>query len=433
MTQDEINIMNIEENLRDFIEKEILENKNYLNRTYIKDIKYIGNINNNENKLSENVFIVSLVSEEINKDGKIRLIEKEYCYLDDKRIGGTIGDNNIVFNNTFEKNNPEKIKFIKKAVSAISEEELENNSLNNLKKKEEKEILDVNLNNEKNNKKDLTKEQTDKIKVNGIQKVNLNKKVDGKETLGKRLDLEGFDSLYVVYSDNVKEISKDSKINNTKYSLVGMTNDGKAKVLNDEFEIDSTVGNNSLSEKTKIRANSTATVDNKDVSMYKRKSNGAKIGCENDQGHINMFFYNRNYKDNENVGIQIETSQTNIIPIETREVMNRMNGIYQKDKINREVKNNIDNGIEVKGVKDFDGDINTSEHINIIEAQENDFIPNCNMTYREFANKCGYRGEGSIEKVKKIICKMTVINQNTIDEYIEEVEEECMSHRKDKR
>lgn len=433
MTQDEINIMNIEENLRDFIEKEILENKNYLNRTYIKDIKYIGNINNNENKLSENVFIVSLVSEEINKDGKVRLIEKEYCYLDDKRIGGTIGDNNIVFNNTFEKNNSEKIKFIKKVVSTISEEELKNYSLNNLKKKEEKEILDANLNNEKNNKKDLTKEQTDKIKVNGIQKVNLNKKVDGKETLGKRLDLEGFDSLYVVYSDNVKEISKDSKINNTKYSLVGMTNDGKAKVLNDEFEIDSTVGNNSLSEKTKIRANSTATVDNKDVSMYKRKSNGAKIGCENDQGHINMFFYNRNYKDNENVGIQIETSQTNIIPIETREVMNRRNGIYQKDKINREVKNNIDNGIEVKGVKDFDGDINTSEHINIIEAQENDFIPNCNMTYREFANKCGYRGEGSIEKVKKIICKMTVINQNTIDEYIEEVEEECMSHRKDKR
>ena len=37
---------------------------------------------------------------------------------------------------------------------------------------------------------DLSKKQAEKIKVNGIQKADLNKKVDGKETLGKRLDLE---------------------------------------------------------------------------------------------------------------------------------------------------------------------------------------------------------------------------------------------------
>ena len=46
--------------------------------------------------------------------------------------------------------------------------------------------------------------KADNIKVNGIQETNLNKKVDGQESLGKRLDLEGYDKLYVI-AGNISE------------------------------------------------------------------------------------------------------------------------------------------------------------------------------------------------------------------------------------
>ena len=117
-----------------------------------------------------------------------------------------------------------------------------------------------------------------------------------------------------------------------------MKNDGTAKVLNDEFEMDKTVGNNASREQTKVRADSTATRDNKDQSVYTRKSNGASIGCENDMGNVNMFLYQKTKEENENVGIQIETSKTKKIPVETRRVFNRNQGVYQNDKVQDEIE-----------------------------------------------------------------------------------------------
>ena len=168
--------------------------------------------------------------------------------------------------------------------------------------------------------------------------------------------------MYVVYSENVDEITSGEKRNNTTYSLVGVKSDGTAKVLNDEFEMDNTVGNGATREQTKIRANSTATRDNKDMSVYTRKSNGMSIGCENDMGNVNMFLYQKTIEEYENVGIQIETSQTPVIPIETREIMNRNKGMYQKEKVQGEIQEHTDEGCIPKDTKDFDGDVNTESH-----------------------------------------------------------------------
>ena len=139
-------------------------------------------------------------------------------------------------------------------------------------------------------------------------------------------------------------------------------NDGTAKVLNDEFEMDKTVGNNASREQTKVRADSTATRDNKDQSVYTRKSNGASIGCENDMGNVNMFLYQKTKEENENVGIQIETSKTKKIPVETRRVFNRNQGVYQNDKVQDEIEEHTENGCEPKDVKDFDGKEYTETH-----------------------------------------------------------------------
>ena len=287
------------------------------------------------------------------------------------------------------------MKAINELLEATPEEEIEKNSMNKLQTKEMAEILSAHLGRtvaeeevqklmedmdkqeieelseeqeekeekepeEKKNK--LNKKQTEKIKVNGIQKVDLNKKVDGKQTLGNRLDLKGYESMYVVYSENVEEITPGTKKNNTTYSLVGVKSDGTATVLNDEFEMDKSVGNGATRNQTKVRADSTATRDNKDVSVYTRKSNGMSIGCENDMGNVNMFLYQKTKEENENVGIQIETSKTQVIPVETREIMNKNRGTYQGDKVQDEIQEHTDEGCKPKDVKDFDGDKNTVTH-----------------------------------------------------------------------
>ena len=402
MNQKEKEILKIEESFKDTIENDLYKNNTQNKKVEIKDIKYVGEARwqdkINGKIISDKVFLVDIEIKEIDEEGKERITEQKSCYLGDKCIGGTIGDGQILFKSTFENSEPDKMQAVNDLLENTLEQELENNSMNKLQTKEISEVLTAHLGrkvseeevqkileemdkteieglkkekeeqkDENNDKNDLSKKQTEKIKVNGIQKADLNKKVDGRETLGKRLDLEGYDSLYVVYSDKVDDITSGTKRNNTTYSLVGMTKDGKSRVLNDEFEMDKSVGNNASRETTKIRANNTATRDNNDLSIYTRKSNGMGIGCENNQGTVDMFLYQKTKEENENVGIQIETSKTKIIPIETREIMNRNKGIYQKEKVQDEVKEHTEQGCNPDDVRDFDGDETTvtHEHIDI--------------------------------------------------------------------
>ena len=461
MNQKEREILKLEESFRDTIENDILNQNTENKKIKIKDIKLVGQVTwkdkINGKDLSDNVFIVEKEIIETDQNKKERITEQKSYYLGNKCIAGTLGNNEIIYNETFANSEQDKLKAINELLETTPEEQIENNSMNKLRTKEIAEILTAHLGrkiseeeaqqllenmdkeeieklkeekeeNSKDKKEEnkLSKKQTENIKIKGMQKIDLNKKVDGKETLGKRLDLTGYDNIYVVYSENVDNITSGEKRNNTTYSLVGTKKDGTAKVLNDEFEMDKTVGNGATREQTKIRANSTATRDSKDMSVYTRKSNGMSIGCENDMGNINMFLYQKTKEENENVGIQIETSQTPIIPIETREIMNKNKGVYQKDKVQNEIQEHTDHGCNPKDVKDFDGNENTETHTDkeYTEIDENDYIPNTNMTWRQFANKCGYRGEGDIEKAIEAVNSMKEVNQEELEKYIEEKEEE---------
>ena len=57
-----------------------------------------------------------------------------------------------------------------------------------------------------------------------------------------------------------------------------------------------------------------------------------------------MFLYQKTKEENENVGIQIETSKTKKIPVETRRVFNRNQGVYQNDKVQDEIEEHTENG-----------------------------------------------------------------------------------------
>lgn len=400
MNKKEKEILILEESFKDILENDLIREQTANKKVKIKDIKLVGQITwedkINGKPLSENVFIVEKEVMEVDENGNERIIGLRNYYLGNKCIAGDLGNNEPVYSESFINSEPDKMKAVNDLLEKTSEQEIEQNSMNTLQRKELSEILTAHLGRkvseeeaqkmieemdkskieelkeEKEEQKDkdendLSKKQSEKIKVSGVQKADLNKLVDGKETLGKRLDLEQYDSLYVVYSEKVDEITSGTKRNNTTYSLVGMTKDGEAKVLNDEFEKDNTVGNNASREQTKIRANSTATRNNNDLSVYTRKSNGMSIGCENNQGNVDMFLYQKTLEENENVGIQIETSKTPVIPIETREIMNRDKGIYQKERVQDEIEEHTEHGCNPDNIRDFDGDeyTETHEHIDI--------------------------------------------------------------------
>lgn len=460
MNKKEKEILKIEEDFRDTLENQLAKKQKENRRVRIKDIKPVGvatwtdKVNGEERK--ENVFQVEKEITEIDEEGETRTSYQINYYLGDEPIAALIGPGEIAYESKFQNFEVDKMQAVKSLIDNAQENPWEKYSLNNLERKEISEVLTAHLGRkvseeevkkmledmdkdeieklkeEKEERKDkdegnLSKKQAEKIKVNGIQKADLNKKVDGKETLGKRLDLQEYDSLYVVYSHSVDEITADSKRNTTTYSLVGMTKNGEAKVLNDEFEIDSSVGNGGNRNQTKIKADSTATRDNSDVSVYRRKSNGASIGCENSQGVVNMYFYQKTKEENENTGIQVETSKTQVIPIETREIMNRNKGEYQNDLVQDEAKKHTDAGCNLEDRKDFDGNPQTSSHshVDIDEIDVNENIPNTSITWQEFMNKCGYRGEGALEAAVKAIEELgNNINDEVVEDFIEEKEEE---------
>ena len=458
MNQREKEILKLEEDFRDTLENELIKQQKENKKVEIKDIKLVGEAiwkdKINGKAVSENVFIVEKETKEIDENGNERVTETKNYYLGNKCIAATIGDNELIYRESFKISESDKMNAINDLFSKVSEKDIDNNSLNRLQRKEMSEILTAYLgkkvteeevekkleqlseseieelkdeqeDRKDKNENDLSKKQTEKIKVNGIQKADLNKLVDGKETLGQRLDLQQYDSIYVVYSDKVDEITAGSKKNNTTYSLVGMTKDGEAKVLNDEFEMDQTVGNNASRQQTKIRANSTATRDNKDISVYTRKSNGASIGCENSQGNIDMFLYQKTMEENENVGIQIETSNTPVIPIETREIMNRNRGIYQKEKVQDEIQAHTEKGCNPDNVKDFDGNEETTTHNHSSEEILNNYVI-------EIFN---YENEDGEEKIKEVFTKDEVkdkllrkLKENkdrlSVEQIVENVKEE---------
>ncbi len=449
MDKKEKSVLRILEDFKDTLENELIGQQTQNRRIKIKDVKLVGQISS-----KENIFMVEKQIIENTEDGNKRVTVQKNYYLDDRCIGGTIGNNNLVFGQDFQNAEQEKAKLVQQLIETTSEEEIEKNSFNNLRRKEIAEILTAQLGRKvteeevqkkldemdekeieelKEEKKefdgkdesDLSKKQTDRIKVNGIQKADLNKLVDGKETLGKRLDLEEYDSLYVVYSDKVKDVQAESKVNNTTYSLVGMKKNGEAKVLNDEFEIDRTVGYNPSEEQTKIKADGIATKDNKDLSVYTRKTNGVSIGCENNRGSIDMFMYQKTLEENENVGIQIETSQTPVIPIELREIMNRNKGMYQKDKIQDEVEGHIEEGCDPDCVQDFDGIESTATHEHLSDEGINEYV----LDIYNYENSSGEEMIKEVFTEKEVRAKLLKeikenIEKLSIEQIVQNVKEE---------
>lgn len=462
-------ILKLEEDFVNNLVNEIEEGQNENKKVVITNVKFVGRASWEDfvsgKMTSESVFIVERELIEIDDDGRERKTRQDKVYLGNEAVAGRIGFGEFVYDNSFRETMPDKFIAVDKLLESVSEIAMENYSLDVLSKMEAMEILSAYLgrevsdveveklfeqmemveaeqngkdhrieensccrktNGKEKTKDELSEDQAKMINLKAIQRADLNISVDGTHTLGQRLDLQEYDSLYIVYSENVNEINPETKRNNTTYSLVGMTKDGNAKVLNDEFEMDKSVGCGASRMSTKIRSDGTATRDNKDLSVFTRKSNGMGIGCENNRGTVSLSLYQKTKKKNENVGIPIQTSNVGSVSSKIKELGRISKGTQNIDDIQDEVVRHTENGCVPDQIEDFDGKEDTFSDGHLPDEMIDDFVEDI-LDYKNSQGEECIREIFSDREVKDKLLRELKESENkglSVEHIIENIKEE---------
>lgn len=247
-----------------------------------------------------------------------------------------------------------------KDINSISEIDLEQKIEDKeLEKQEEKEQ-------DENEPKQISKEEAEKIgiKGNGMNSAKMDAPVDAKgNTLGKELRLEEYDSIIVVHSYKLAELSdadgKNGKVYNFPLALIGRTKDGNLEVI-PETKLRPYRGANK--EVTEINDKEDVEVKNEECIFEVPNSHKRIAINQKDPYGIPEIYYGKSDKENEgNVmqSVQDERDGTQRKDVEVRALFNRNKGEYQIDKMRDEGKNHIDKGCKDIDVEEVDGDGNT--------------------------------------------------------------------------
>ena len=145
MNQKEREVLKVEESFKDIVENDISKKQTKNKKVEIKDIKLVGKATwkdkVNGKDISDYVFIVDKKITEIDENGKERITEQKSYYLGNKCIAGTLGNEELVYNDMFANSEPDKMKSINDLLDTTSEEEIENNSMSKLQMKEMSDVL----------------------------------------------------------------------------------------------------------------------------------------------------------------------------------------------------------------------------------------------------------------------------------------------------
>ena len=374
------------------------KDKNILEKHFVIDVEYLGEVDMADNDLQENLkSVYKIIEQDVNKEGEIIIVER--FYTEDFQF---LGGNNKSDGQDFITLGQEILN-IKKIDSVKLQENLNSMpdkgiSLEELEKKELKEIAkvlginDEEINSmsemelaqeieqkeqaqgteEKQEQKEINKEEVKQIS-NQKQEINLNTKVDDKRTLGQALDLDTseFSKVAIVYSDRLNEITNsEDKINNTRYSFVAIRKDGTALNISDRLQVDARTGNNQNRDSIKIDADKTARKDNNTKSRFQIIGENGKnagksdyeketLSIENGQyGEIKAYYgKGRSRHNNENIETQLETSNVRPTTRELRSLQADRKGQYNTDKMVEEADKYLDKNSEEKvSMYNVDGD-----------------------------------------------------------------------------
>lgn len=405
MNQKNKDVMELVKKFKDTLQKDMAGEN-----IKIVDIQYAGQLegNINDNREDNNIFIVEVVK--VQKNGLVKESEKTFkrYYLGTKCIGADIGNDEPILTQEIS-NKDEIIQAIKNKENTLKELEQEQMAdvlSQYLEKKVEvnevEECLkEINNEKENNQENELNESQYKRARnIQSIQKIDMDKKINENETIGQRLEMQGYTELYVIRSGELKEVMGDknteNQINNNQYLLVGISTNGNAEIVNDMFFIDK----DPMKALTKIESNEMVREDNKDEIQLKRKTNDAVLGIEDRYDGSKVFVYEKDVENNPNVGLEIETTEM----VKNNHVVDKKEVIYDAQK----TKNNKEN------------------------VNPNAYIPGTQITWSQFASECGYRGEGAIERaVEEFYLKKEsnpeLDNTTLTNEIVEEKEEDYRS------
>lgn len=421
---------------------------------YLGKIRYLEEINGQKVETEKDIFVV--VEDD---DGKI-----SYIYYDEDM-------KNIAFeNDMFDEILPGK-EFVDKDKSflkEISEMDKEGKSLSEIEEQVAKiekiaealgldpeqieDIEDIDLDQlleeqereEDSEVDELTKEEVLKLDIK--ETTNLSENIKG-ITLGNKLGVSNMelpDGTKLTDGEKLARVSTSSldKYTQTNTSMqdsfVIIRSNGEAvPVGEDILKPDSRSGVNSTREDLTINNDGSVRRENNTSSYIIANGNGREfIKVGNDEQFGKEIKYSQwSDERGEYVDTELKTSRDIIINDDTRQYLKDKNeGVREATDTIERAEHHEERGEEAD-VTIVDNDPDNDSHYHV---DENDYIPNTNTTWRDFANICGYRGADSIqraqEKFEKAVSENGELNnQEIIEEIDEEMNEDYRNNEEQKR
>ena len=420
-------------------------------QTIINDIKYLGQIKYTEQGLDgkdiEQVKEIYMIVEE--NDGKMW-----YKYYDEN-LELIAAEDGIEEQIAFAENSKEKdMEFLDKIqeldkMEGISLSELEQEYLSleyiaielgiDLDEIEEYKKLDLNqeIDEKEENEENevISKEETNKLDIR--EKTNLNQNIEGR-TLGNKLGVNNItlpdgskltDGKYlaIISTSSLNEHTKNSS--NQKYSFAVIRENGEAVPLgNDILTSDERSGINPINSDLTINSDGRVNEES-NVSSFRivngNRNEYLKISNDEVSGH-EIKYSKYSSEDGKYVSTELRTDRDIYVNDDVRQYLRDASEGTQKaqDTIDRsEIHDEYD---EQQDITLVDNDLNNDSHTHI---SSDDYVPNADITWGEYANQLGYRGDGSIELAVEKYKETLEKNQNldskqivelTIDEANEE-------------
>ncbi len=259
---------------------------------------------------------------------------------------------------------------------------------------------------EKNNI--ISQEKTDSLDIK--ETTDLNENIKG-TTLANKLGVSNIElpngekltdgiKLARVSTSSLSKYTENSS--NMIDSFVIIRNNGQAVPVGpDILEPDTRAGTNPTSDD--LTVNVDGIVDRETNTSSYRIVNGngrefIKVGHDEISGR-EIKYSQWSDEKGEYVNTELKTNRDTFMNDDTRQYLKARNeGVREATETLEKAENHEEQGDKETDVTLVDHDLNNDSHVHI---DENDYIPNTNTTWRQFANECGYRDSNAIEKAQE--------------------------------
>lgn len=371
--------------------------KEYLeeNGKKIENIRYIGKIdieeiiNNKPYLLEKDIYICE--ERIVDKNGKEINVEK--FYTEDFEC---IAMKNEKFGILLKEQYEEHPEIIEKL------EELDQKGLIDLKEENLKESVKIaeTLGIDKEKIENISEidlrrldepEKNNQIEAKAKVQMNANEKITTRDSMATMLGVEGkgYTKIAVVDSKELK-----TQRNTTSYAFVGVKENGQMEEIDSLVQVYGTKPDRNINA---ISADGTKVQEERTISMYRvkgREDEQLAIGKDG-LNTTRVSLVRTSPETNESISIPIEANTIAKTSHEDKEFMDSRKNpkvTAETKRIEKHKKENCE-----PSIKDIDDDPTNDTH----EHDDGEYIPGTDITWIYFANQCGYRGEGAIEKAKE--------------------------------